>query len=176
MSLRKHRVRISKRIYFYSLRHLGCGISRSIRHLYSFYSGIVCSNLFICCGIRVLEMYIIVRGASLSLRKHRVRIPKRFYFYSLRHLGSGITRSIRHTYNFYSGFVFKFIYLLWHSRPRDVYYSAWSPEISSFQENVPNDAAEPAASRICLFPSPFLRERGGDDNYLHDARNFVARH
>ena len=34
-------------------------------------------------------------------------------------------------------------------------------QISSFQENVPNDAAEPAASRICLFLSPFLRESGG---------------
>jgi hypothetical protein len=45
---------------------------------------------------------------------------------------------------------------------------------SSFQENVPNDAAEPAASRRCLFPSPFLRESGGDDSSLHDARNFDA--
>ncbi len=47
---------------------------------------------------------------------------------------------------------------------------------SSFQENVPYDVAEPAASKICLFPSPFLRKSGGDDNSLHDARNFVARH
>ena len=47
---------------------------------------------------------------------------------------------------------------------------------SSFQENVPYDVVESAASRICLFPSPFLRESGGDDVSLHDARNFVARH
>ena len=45
-----------------------------------------------------------------------------------------------------------------------------------FQENVPYDAAEPAASRTCLFPSPFLRESGGDEGSLHDARNFVAGH
>ncbi len=39
-----------------------------------------------------------------------------------------------------------------------------------------NDAAEPAASRICLFPSHFLRESGGDDGFLRVARNFVAQH
>ena len=33
----------------------------------------------------------------------------------------------------------------------------------SFQENVSNDAAGPAASIICLFPSPFIGESGGDD-------------
>ena len=47
---------------------------------------------------------------------------------------------------------------------------------SKFHENVPYDAAEPAASRIYLFPSPFLMKSGGDDNSLQDARNFVARH
>jgi hypothetical protein len=45
---------------------------------------------------------------------------------------------------------------------------------SSFQENVPNDVAEPAASRTCIFSSPFLRESGEDGVSLPDARNFVA--
>jgi len=43
-------------------------------------------------------------------------------------------------------------------------------ENSNFRENISNDAAEPAASRTCLFPSPFLRERGGDGDSLLTVR------
>ena len=43
---------------------------------------------------------------------------------------------------------------------------------SNFQENVPYDAAEPAASRTCLFPSPFLRESGRGGDSLPTAPNF----
>ena len=45
---------------------------------------------------------------------------------------------------------------------------------SSFQENVPFDAAGPAASNICLFTSPFLRKIGGDGDCLHTDCNFGA--
>ena len=44
------------------------------------------------------------------------------------------------------------------------------------QENALNVAADPAASITCLFPFPFLRESGGDDDSLPIARNFSARY
>ncbi len=52
---------------FYSLRHLGIDNKRSTRLNYIFL-GIMWSCFFFC-GIRVREMYVIVRGPSLSLRK-----------------------------------------------------------------------------------------------------------
>ena len=42
------------------------------------------------------------------------------------------------------------------------------------QENALIDVADPAASRTCLFPSPFPRESGGDGDSLPTARNFGA--
>jgi hypothetical protein len=40
------------------------------------------------------------------------------------------------------------------------------------QENALNVAADPAASRTCIFPSPFLRESGGGGDSLPTARDF----
>jgi hypothetical protein len=50
----------------------------------------------------------------------------------------------------------------------------YSTRKSSFQENVPIDDAGPAASRICVSPSHFLRKRGGVGDCLHTACNFGA--
>jgi hypothetical protein len=44
------------------------------------------------------------------------------------------------------------------------------------QENALDVTADPAASRTCLFPSPFLRESGGDGDSLPTACNFGVRY